>query len=550
MIHKALISLFLLLFTQLSLASKPALILQITVDQLRSDLVTRNTEHLGKGGFRYLLENGVVYTDARFSHANTMTAVGHATLATGGHARQHGIVANDWYDRSKGRVINSVEDRDSPYIGGSPGSVAGRSPRNLIGSTFSDELVLASGGASRAYGVSTKDRGAILTAGRRGQAYWYSTRTGNYVTTTWYRDALPAWVKEWNARKLARSFGGKTWELSGAPDSYAFIHHDDRPFEMPRGGMGVRFPHRMNAAGTPAYFSDLRYTPWADELTLSFTLAMMKAEEIGQRGTTDYLSISFSATDYIGHAYGPNSLEAEDNIRRLDRVLAELFSAVDAAVGLEKTLIVLSADHGVQSAPEYVAGHGIPSGRLGTDATLVALNAAMSARYGTGERLVAAFSKPSLYLDYEALGRAGIERGEAERALAEEVAKMDGFAFALTRSELLNGNAADSDPLEAVRNAFHPVRSGDVYAVSEPFWYVGQHPNENIATHGTMYVSDLQVPLMFAGPGIEPGTVHRRVAPRDLAPTLSAIMGIVAPSGSVGEVLHEVAPDWSLPEGT
>jgi len=538
--------LILIIFTLISsvaLADKPALILQVTVDQLRADMVWRNADRFGEGGYRYLLDEGTVYTDARYRHATTLTSVGHATLATGSNPRQNGIVANDWWDRTNRRVLNSVQDPEFPYVEGTQGEGSGRSPRNLIGSTFSDELVLASDGKSRAFGVSTKDRGAILLAGHHGDAYWYSTVTGDYVTTSWYARELPGWVRDWNARRLADRYGGQTWTLLGDAADYSFANRDDRPYEVPRGGMNNRFPHRMNAVNDPDFYRDLRYTPWADELTLSFTLALLNAEEIGQRGHTDYLSISFSATDYIGHAFGPNSLEAEDNVLRLDRLLARLFSAVDEAVGLDKTLIVLSADHGVQVAPEYAAEHGIPSGRIGTGPTRDVLNAALSKRFDTNEKLIAAFKKPSLYLDYSALERAGIERRAAEAALAEEVLRLDGVSLALTRSQLLLDRGAPDTPfIQAVRNSFHPDRSGDVYVVTDPFWYFGSSPRGNAATHGTVHNSDRHVPLFFAGPGIGKMTVHRRVAPRDIAPTLSAIMNLVAPSGSVGELLAEVMP--------
>jgi len=531
------------LISSVALADRPALILQITVDQLRADMVWRNADRFGAGGYRYLLDEGTVYTDARFRHATTVTAVGHATLATGSSPRQHGIVANDWWDRGNRRVLNNVEDPSAPYVAGSQGEGPGRSPRNLIGSTFSDELVLASDGKSRAFGVSTKDRGAILLAGHRGEAYWYSIVTGDYVTTTWYARELPGWVRDWNARRPADSYSGQTWNLLGDAGDYFFADRDDRSYEVPRGGMGNRFPHRMSEADDPDFFKDLRYTPWADEMTLSFTLALLEAEEVGQRGHTDFLSISFSATDYIGHAFGPNSLEAEDNVLRLDRLLARLFSAVDEAVGLDNTLIVLSADHGVQVAPEYAAEHGLPSGRIGTNSMRDVLNTALAKRFDTQEALIAAFKKPSLYLDYAALERAGIARLAAESALAEEVLRLEGVSLALTRSQLLLDRGAPDTPfLQAVRNSFHPDRSGDVYVVTDPFWYFGSSPRGNAATHGTVHNSDRHVPLLFTGPGINKMTVHRRVAPRDVAPTLSAIMGVAPPSGSVGEVLAEVVP--------
>lgn len=521
-------------------AGKPALVLQITVDQLRGDMLSRHQERFGQGGFRYLLENGTSYTDARYTHANTLTAVGHATLATGGNTPQHGIAANDWYDRGLNRRVNSVEDMQSPYIGEKPGDDSGRSPRKLMSSTFSDELVLASGGKSRSFGVSTKDRGAIILAGHQGKAYWFSTRTGQYATTTWYYPDYPAWVMEWNAKKLADRYAGATWDLLADRESYVFADQDEREFEMPRGSLGNTFPHVMDDSTGGSFYSDLKYTPWADELTLDFTRALIAAEEVGQRGHTDYLSVSLSATDYVGHSFGPNSLEAEDNLLRLDRIVAGLLAAVDEAVGLDNTLVVLSADHGVQAAPEHMEQHGFEAGRLGTQQYLESLNEAMGDYFRTDEDLVEAFQKPSLYLDLDAVERAGVSLAHAEEKLAREVVRIPGFGRAFTRSDLLSGNIPQTPLASAVLNAFHPTRSGNVYVVPDPFWYFGHSPDGDAATHGTWYVPDAYVPLIFAGPGIGQKVVRHRVAPRDIAPTLSALIGVLPPSGSVGKVLPEV----------
>lgn len=537
-----------LLFSASVHAQPPKLVLQITVDQLRGDMLTRFGDRFSEGGFRYLLENGTVYQDAWFSHANTMTAVGHATLATGGNTPEHGMAANDWYERSLGRRVNAVEDMQSPFIGGKKGDRSGRSPRNLVSSTFSDELVLASGGRSRSFGVSTKDRGAIILAGRQGQAYWYSTKTGQYVTSTWYRDEYPAWVDAWNQQKLPDRYAGATWELLGEPDQYVFSAQDERGFERSRGELGLAFPHRMAESTGAAYYNHLRYTPWADEILLSFAEVLIEAEQVGQRGHTDYLSVSFSSTDHVGHAFGPNSLEAEDNLLRLDRVIARLLAAVDQRVGLESTLVVLSSDHGVQAAPEHLDRHGFEAGRLGTDQFVEPMNEVLSDYFMTDEDLVAAFQKPSFYLDYEALERAGVTRAHAEAKLAREVVKIDGFGHAFTRSDILSGDLPDSPLVRTVRAGFHPERSGDVYVVPDANWYFGHSPDGDTATHGTPWAADRFVPLIFAGPGIPARQVHRRVAPRDVAPTLSAIMGVLPPSRSVGQVLHEVLPAQSKPE--
>lgn len=527
-----------LLLTSPSWANKPDLVLQITVDQLRGDVIQQNLERFGPGGFRLLVENGAVYANARYQHANTMTAAGHATLATGGNAAQHGMISNSWWDRELGEHVNCAQDEQSPYVDDS--TRTGRSPKRLASSTFSDELLLATGGASRSFGVSTKDRGAIMMAGRGGKAYWYSTQTGRYTTTTWYHRDLPGWVKAWNDRGLAAGYAGQTWDLVADRNRYAAADRDDRAFEVPRGELGNTFPHVMAGDTSGRYFADLRYSPWVDELTLSFTEALIDAEQVGQRGETDFLAVSFSATDYIGHAYGPFSLEAEDNLLRLDRVIAGLLSAVDRAVGLDRTLVVLSSDHGVQATPEYAREQGFTGARLGTSEMLGPINERLSEYFETDERLIAAFSRPSLFLDLDALRKAGVTRSHAEAALAREVVKLDGIRAAFTRTDLLEGNLPDTALARTVANAFHPQRSGDVYVVAEPFWFFGWSTDGDAAVHGSHYPADAHVPLIFAGPGVPAITVHRPVAPRDVAPTLSAYMGVLAPSGAVGEVLAEI----------
>ncbi|MBT8039417.1 MAG: alkaline phosphatase family protein [Xanthomonadales bacterium] len=519
-------------------ADKPDLVLQITVDQLRADVIRRHFDRFGEGGFQYLVEHGTVYANARYRHANTMTAVGHATLATGGNSTQHGMVSNSWWDRERSEHVNCLQDEQSPFVDET--TRTGRSPLRLTSSTFSDELILATGGASRSFGVSTKDRGAIILAGRGGKAYWYSTQTGRYTTTTWYHREHPEWVEAWNERDLAAAYAGQTWSLLADHESYAAVDRDDRPFEVPRGELGITFPHVMSDSTSGRYFSDLRYSPWADELTLSFTQALIEAEKPGQRGATDYLSVSFSATDYVGHAYGPYSLEAEDNLLRLDRVIAALLASVDQAVGLQNTLVVLSSDHGVQATPEYSGTHGFVGGRIGTAEMLGPINDLLSTYFETDERLIAAFSRPSLFLDLEALRRAGISRTHAEVALAREVVKLDGVRAAFTRTDLLEGNLPATALARSVAHAFHPQRSGDVYVVAEPFWFFGYDTQGDAATHGSHYPADAHVPLIFSGPGVPRTSVYRPVAPRDVAPTLSAYLGVLPPSGSVGEVLGEV----------
>ena len=339
------------------------LVVQITVDQLRGDLPMRYRDRLGEGGFRYLLEQGVHYSNAHYRHANTETAVGHATLVTGADPSAHGIVGNDWIDPVSGAFVYNTEDDRHHLVGKERKAHQGVSPRNLLASTIGDELVLSNGGRSRVFSVSGKDRGAILPGGHAGKAFWYSKSSGQFVTSSYYYDAYPGWVEAWNGAAPAEAYRGRSWELLREKSTYQAADRDDRAYEAAALGMGRVFPH---AYGDDKYLTlRLGITPPVDELTLDFVKTLIREEGLGQRGATDFLAVSFSATDYVGHLFGPSSLESEDMILRVDRTLAELFQAIDQAVGLENSLIVLSADHGGPDAPERASEIGIEAGRFG-----------------------------------------------------------------------------------------------------------------------------------------------------------------------------------------
>ncbi len=521
-------------------AALPDLVLIVVVDQLRGDMPGRFGDRFGPGGFRYVMEQGTQYRNTQYQQANTVTAAGHATLATGGNTPQHGMVGNDWFDAGKHRLVNCVEDERYALLGEATGAMAGRSPRNLMSSTFGDELILASGGRSRVFAVSIKDRAAIILGGHLGQAWWYSKISGNFVTSSYYQEASPEWAQRWNTEHPADRFANTNWDLLLGRDSYVFGEQDDRSYEQPDGTLGRTFPHRLPQRAGQALYTILRSTPMGDELTLSFVEALVAAEQPGRRGSTDVLAVSFSATDYIGHSFGPDSLEAEDNLLRLDRTLAQLFQVIDRAVGLDKTLVVLASDHGTSLIPESLAERGMEAGRLDATAFVKQIDSALKSRFGLQENLELAFSKPGIYLDVETVSRLGLAVAAVERVVADEVQKVPGVAFALTRSDLLMGRVPQAREVERVAAAFHPGRSGNVIVVQDPFWYLDATPDGNAAMHGSPYAYDTHVPLMFAGPGVKRGKVYREVAPRDVAPTISAYLGISPPSGSVGEPLLEV----------
>jgi predicted AlkP superfamily pyrophosphatase or phosphodiesterase len=518
----------------------PRLILQITVDQLRGDLPTRYADRLSDKGFRYLMEQGTWYTDAHYQHANTETAVGHATLATGADPSRHGIVANDWINQKTGGFVYNTEDKHHHIIGREPKAHEGVSPRNLLASTISDELVVHNGGRSRAFSVSVKDRGAILPGGHVGKAFWFSKSSGEFVTSTYYYDDYPAWVKQWNAAKPADAFKGKSWELLNDRSTYVHGQMDDRPYEADLKPLGRTFPHPLGG-DTKYFYLLLTLTPVGDVLTLEFAKALVENEKLGQNdnGAPDYLQISFSSTDYIGHLFGPSSLETEDNILRLDRTLADLFQFIDEKIGLDKTLIVLSGDHGAPEAPEYMASLGLSTGRFAFDwfKTEGPLTNALQKKFGRDD-LISGHSHPYLYLNLEAISSAGLDLADVERFVADELMKIPGIAYAQTRSDLLAGRITESPVQNQIRRSFHPTRSGNIHMVPEQYWFL--HSTEEAekmgigsiaAIHGSPWTYDTYVPIFFAGNGVPAQKIARRVAPTDIATTLAVYLGIKPPSG-------------------
>lgn len=524
------------------------LVLQITVDQLRGDTLTRFSDRFVDGGFRYFLDEGIHYNNAHYLHANTETAPGHASLVTGAYPAGHGIVANDWIDSNTGEFVYNTEDDRHALIGAEPKPHEGVSPRNLLSSTIGDELVVHTGGRARVFSVSPKDRSAILPGGHAGKAFWYHNRSGRFVSSTFYYQEYPDWVAAWNADRPADRYKGKRWDLVNDRDTYIARDLDNRPFEADFDALGRTFPHALGDGSSKLFYVVLYVSPMADELALDFAQALIDAEEVGQRESLDYLAVSFSAPDTAGHLFGQSSLEYEDAVLRTDRNIAALLEHIEARVGLDKTLVVLSADHGGPEAPEYMRANGFSTDRYPLDWLRRGnpLSEPLMARYGRDD-LITGHSHPYIYLDQAAITEAGLDVAEVEAFVAAELVKFPGLTFALTRSELLAGRIADAPLQRMIRRSFHPARSGNIHVVQEQYWMFHSTAEAEklgiegmAAIHGSPWTYDTFVPILFAGPGIPNLVVSRRVTPYDIAPTLAAYLGIKPPSGSVGDVLPEV----------
>lgn len=540
-------------------AESPKLVLQVTVDQLRGDQLTRMVKHMPEGGFRYFLNEGVIYANAHHAHANTETIVGHATLATGAHPAVHGMIGNVWFDRETGQTTYNIEDPAYALLTAGAdvdarteidptqkaANTDGRSPAAILCSTFADELVIRSAGRAKVFAVSIKDRGAVSMAGHAGKAFWFSKQAGEFVTSTYYYETYPEWVTAWNAADPLAAYANQAWTLSQKPECYAFADRDDQAWETAMPGFGRTFPHPYGEADSQRFTTYLTLSPAGDQLTLEFAKALIANEAIGQDDVTDYLSISFSSTDYVGHIFGTSSLEAEDNLLQLDRTLAALLRYVDERIGLKHTLIVLSADHGGPEAPGALREYGFDVSYVEPDTwdTSPAFTR-LKQQFGIGQELIQTYSHPYVYLNIEAIRSRQLDQVAVEHAVAAELTKLDGVALAISSQALAQGATPETPIHQAVINNFHLKRSGDVYVVFEPQCFIADFDGLHVAaTHGSPWPYDTYVPVIFAGAGLQHQTIYRKVQTVDLAPTLCAYLGLQPPSGSVGRVLSEVLQD-------
>lgn len=528
-----------------SMAETPRLVLQVTVDGLRADLLSRYEANFGKGGFRYLLDKGAVFTNARYLHANTETIVGHTTLATGATPAIHGMVGNVWYHALTGELGYNIEDSDAPIIPTRSNAAAGaqvdpaqlkaatkgRSPRGILVPTFADTLKISGHRDAKVYGVSGKDRSAVAMAGQVGTAYWYSTDTGDFQTSRYYLEDYPDWVSQWNGENRAASLANTQWELMLGPESYVLAGQDDRPYEVDLKGFSRTFPHAYGPEGHPLLFTRVLVSPAGDQLLGSFTRALIEQENIGQDAVTDYLSVSFSSVDAVNHFFGPSSLENEDTVLQLDRTLAELLSFIDKEVGLKHTLIVLSADHGMAEMPEYATEQGYKARRLYSDDFLAFAQEQADEMFGSSD-VIKDFFRPYLYIDNAVINKLGLDKADVVNRLGEALAKIEGIAAAVPAAR-----AADHGE-QAVAHNHHPTRSGDIYVYPEAHWFFFDRGPIGVM-HGSPWAYDNHVPLIFAGPGVTTGTTARLVHPIDVAPTLSALLGIPPPAAAQGNALAE-----------
>lgn len=557
MMSKVLCALFFLLTGSLGWAAStnermapPKLVVVVSLDQFRADYLERFRPFFGPGGFELFLQHGAVFTDCHYRHSHTKTAPGHSVMLTGVHANRHGIIGNEWLDRVTFTPTSCVGDetaaivglppRAGPRISGLSDPYLGRSPNNLLVTTVGDEWKRNRGFRPKVIGISSKDRAAILMSGKLADAAYF-TELGRFVSSTYYMKELPAWVTAWNASGKVDAYFGKVWDRVLPAAAYDAQGPDAGPGEGAGTALGTTFPKTVTGGDTqpgPKFYSALDVTPFDSELLADFAKAAVRGENLGRRGETDIMCVSFSATDMIGHIYGPDSHEVMDNAIRTDRILADFFTFLDQWVGLANVTLILTSDHGVAPTPEFIrlGQRADLGGRVSSGEVIRICEKALTERFGavTGPSGWMVLDDVSILIQPAALKEKSLTRAEVETTLQAALLTLPYVQAAYTRTQL-EAQAVQDELGRRALLSFNVARSGDVFFQYKPYYFSTRYPVGS--THGSPYNYDTHVPLLWHGVGVKPGIYTERVGVDDLAPTLSHVLGIVAPPFSEGHVL-------------
>lgn len=513
---------------------RPKLVVGIVVDQMRYDLLYRYWSKYSAGGFRRLVEQGFSCENTHYNYVPTYTGPGHAAVYTGATPATNGIIGNEWFVREAGKSTYVTEDSTVTTVGST--SLAGKmSPRHLLSSTITDELRLATQMESKVIGLALKDRGSILPAGHTpSAAYWYDGATGNWITSSYYMNDLPQWLKAFNARKLSDQYLSQPWKTLLPINQYTESLPDDQPFELPFDGeTKAVFPHDLPAIKQRSDYDLLRKTPFGSTLTLDLALETLRQEKMGKGSATDFLALSFSSTDYVGHQFGPDAIETEDTYLRLDRDLERLLTFLDTWVGKNQTLVFLTADHGVAPVPAYMKKVRVPAGIFdGRTVVKSALKSHLDESFGKGDWLVD-YGNSQIYLNRPFIQSKKVPLADVQRRAAELMTLQIGVAFAVAAADLPMLSAHNST-YQRLLSGYHYGRSGDVLLVLEPSWFDGNPASKGGTTHGSNYSYDTHVPLLWYGWKIAPGATVAPVRITDIAPTIASLLKILEPNGNSG----------------
>jgi predicted AlkP superfamily pyrophosphatase or phosphodiesterase len=507
---------------------RPKLVVGVVIDQMRWDFLYRYYNQYGNGGFRRLLTDGFSAENTMIPYAITVTAAGHACVYTGSVPTLNGIVGNEWYDRKLGKDVYCVEDPGAKILGGS-GASAPMSPRNLWASTITDELRLATNFKSKVVGISIKDRGSILPAGHLGMAYWYADN-GSWVTSDYYTKALPEWVVDFNRKKYPDQFYAKNWTLRDPRHTYINSDEDTVSYEgkFPYESVPA-FPHQTSQY-IGVNYGAIRGTPYGNTLTFEFAKAALVEERLGMGTSTDFLAISCSSTDYVGHMFGPNSLEIEDTYRRIDDDLSLFMRFLDAKVGKGQWTLFLTADHGVAHVPGYLKARGINVAALPSG--LAALGTKLQKQFGISN-LISAGSNYQIYLNHTAIDSARISLNAVKQYAIDQINADSNVLMAFDAHNLAQVNLP-AEVKERFVQGFNQKLSGDVQIVLKPGFFNG---NSLGTTHGTWHPYDAHIPFLMMGWGIKPGRSYSPTYMTDIAATVAALLHIQAPNACIGHVV-------------
>ncbi len=533
-------------------AEPPKLAVVITIDQFRGDYFTRFGPYFGEGGFKRLLAGGTNFENSRHRHSITQTAPGHASILTGTFASAHGVTSNEWLDRTTWDVINSVEDPASALVGITPaelGPVAvanpaktGRSPRNLLVETVGDQLRAKFGDKAKIFAAANKDRSAILLGGKKADvAYW--DENGKIVTSRYYCDALPAWVEAFNAERRVHATFGKTWDRLREVEIYDQLQGPDNdPAESDTVGLGRTFPRVINGGKesiTPAFFTAFDNSPFAAEFLGEFVQRAIREEKLGHHAATDLLCVSFSQVDAAGHTFGPESHEVMDAVLRIDRVMASLLESLDREVGLSKCVIVFTADHGVSPLPERVLARdpAAVAGRVKLADLDTAVKTALDAEFGALGKGENWFTRDNsgYHVRPEALAAKKLTADAVAKVMKRALAPLPYMAEVYTREELLATEPTGESTRTLMRRSYRGASDRDVVFAFKPYF---MSKTGGGSSHGLPYEYDMHVPQLYFGVGVPKGVSRKEnVGVDDIAPTLSALLGLPAPAQSAGKKL-------------
>jgi predicted AlkP superfamily pyrophosphatase or phosphodiesterase len=514
---------------------QPKLVVGIVVDQMRWDFLYRYASRYGQGGFKRLLRDGFSCNNTQISYIPTVTAAGHAGIYTGSVPALHGIAGNDWAELTTTKMQYCTEDSTVQTVGST--SVAGQmSPRNLWATTITDELKLATNFKAKTIGVALKDRGAILPAGHTANAaYWFDDVTGNWITSTYYMNQLPAWVNQFNGAKNAEKYIAKEWYPLYNIATYTQSEADSNAHEgLFKGEKLPVFPHLISKINKGA--GTIRNTPYGNSITFDFAKMAIAQEKMGTSNITDFLAISLSSTDYIGHWYGPNSAEIEDTYLRLDNDLSSFLSYLDAQLGKNNYTVFLTADHGAAHNPVFLTDHNIPAGLFSGNNVLKDLNAKLKIEFGT-DNLVLNLSNYQVNFNNTTIANAKINIDALKTYCINYLQQQNEVAYAIDMDKISQASIPPQLKQKII-NGYNRQRSGAIQIILKPGYFQGYGLTGT--THGTWNPYDTHIPLLFMGWGIKHGELKRQTTMADIAPTIAALLHVQEPNANIGEPINEV----------